>query len=157
MISFHIHASDAPTNAPSIVEFVQTGLSTGDAVAIPAAGSQVPEISFVGANGASWTAEIPIPWQPKQWDRQAAKRFKELAVVKALGSASEEQIKELDALSIRRRFSHVQTDPELILFEFRYQRAVDELRKFLEQNSAILKSISEVSSSAGGATERSKA
>jgi hypothetical protein len=155
MINVHSFASDGSVSSAAIVEVAREGLGTGTAATSAGYGSLGPEIP-AGTLGGSQMIEIQAFDQSDQWDRSAAKRFKELAVSTALGTASSDDIAELNQLSFRRSLSNLQIDPELIIFETRYQRAVDELRKFLEQNSAILKSLSGGYSSAGRAAERSK-
>lgn len=128
-----------------------------DIETIPAVGSSSPEVVYGNKPTSPYMIENAPAKDYLPWDSSASKRFKELAVLKALSKASEEQLNELNDLSVRRRVSQIKLDPEVIIFEIRHKRAVDELRRFLEHNSAVIGSISKSSSSARAAGKHAQA
>jgi len=129
----------------------------GDIETIPAVGSSSPHIVYGNKPASSYTIEEAPAKSYLPWDSSASKRFKELAVLKALSKASQEQLDELKDLSVRRRVSQIKLDPEVIIFEIRHKRAVDELSRFLEHNSAVIGSVSKGSSPARAAEKHAQA
>lgn len=69
----------------------------------------------------------------KSWDKKDAKRFKELAIKRALGTATAEDQKEFLFLQNARREHEIQLSEEQILSEYRRANMLRDLEAFFEK------------------------